>query len=123
MRKCRGPVLPLPKSCRLSPRRARRVNDLIAKHSHVLTGSRGRRDNSWMSEAQAPRKSFIVSAMEGDGSIVETVYCADKVETAFAVARGGNIEIASEWKIGNTTHVPVRASNNLLKHRALLLPS
>jgi len=66
---------------------------------------------------------MIVSAVEEDGSIVETVYCPELAETAFAVARAGEIEILPEWPNGKDTFVPVRPSNNLLKHRALLLPS
>ena len=67
--------------------------------------------------------SLVVSAIEEDGTIVETVYRPEAGETALVVARDGVIETLSEWKVGNTTYVPVRASNNLLKHRALLLPS
>jgi hypothetical protein len=65
---------------------------------------------------------MIVSAIE-DGTVVETVYRSDAGETAFAVMRDGNVEVISEWKSLNEQCVPLRPSNNLLKHRALLLPS
>jgi hypothetical protein len=78
-----------------------------------------------MAERPAPKivPSLIVSAVEDDGTIVETVYRPETGETALVIAQDGAIEIVPEWKIGNAVYVPVRASNNLIKHRALLLPS
>jgi hypothetical protein len=81
--------------------------------------------NSRMRDHRAGKTatSFIVSAIGEDGTIVETVYRPEEGETALVVARDDGIEIVPEWKVANSTYVPVRASNNLLKHKALLLPS
>jgi hypothetical protein len=78
-----------------------------------------------MQERNSPKAqtSLVVSAIEEDGTIIETIYHPGTVETAFVVARDGNIEIVPQWKAGNTVYVPVRPSNNLIKHQALILPS
>jgi hypothetical protein len=70
-----------------------------------------------------PNAQSAVSAIEEGGTLIETVYDPARSKTAFAIARQGVIELASEWKSGTGTFVPVRASNNLLRHRALVLPS
>lgn len=75
-----------------------------------------------MPEREFSKKHFLVSAIE-DGILVETVYDPDAATTAFAVARDGQIEIVPEWKTAQGSFVPVRPSNNLLRHGALLLPS
>ena len=67
-------------------------------------------------------KSLMVSAVEPDGSIVETVYAHGTQQTAFAVARNGTITLTPVWTNQGGTRVPVRPSNNLLRHQALLFP-
>jgi hypothetical protein len=67
-------------------------------------------------------KSLMVSAVEPDGSIVDTVYSQRTEQTAFAVARNGTITLRPVWANQGGTRVPVRPSNNLLRHQALLFP-
>lgn len=69
------------------------------------------------------RPVFVVSAVDANGAMVETLYRPDIVDTVLIVARGETIEVLPSWKFGDTTHVPVRPQNNLIKHGALLLPS
>jgi len=70
-----------------------------------------------------PHRSIVISDILEDGTIIETVYRADAAMTALVVARGDTVAIASEWSNGETLYKPVRATNNLIKHGALLLPS
>ena len=67
-------------------------------------------------------RSVAVSFVSG-ASIVETVYRPRLGRTAFAAKTGELIEIVPRWKVGEVTYVPVRASNNLIHHGALLFPS
>ncbi|MDR3500681.1 MAG: hypothetical protein P4L72_15815 [Parvibaculum sp.] len=76
-----------------------------------------------MSERPSLQPSLLVSAVEDDGTIVETVFRPEAADTALVVARGNEIEIVREVKLRDTLFVPVRASNNLIKHNAVLLPS
>jgi len=62
--------------------------------------------------------SFIAGA-----SVVETVYRPRVVSTAFAAKTGELVEIVPRWKTDHTTYVPIRPSNNLIRHGALLFPS
>lgn len=65
-----------------------------------------------------------VSAVLADGSIVETVYDADAGRTAFAIGRdGGWREEPSFTTNDGQRLVPYAPTNNLLKHRVVLLPS
>ena len=58
-----------------------------------------------------------------DDTVIETVLRHDPAETAFVVAGpGGKIQIAPNVTMAGTTYVPIGAFNNLLKHRALVLP-
>jgi hypothetical protein len=65
----------------------------------------------------------MVSMVMEDGTVVETIYRRETVETAFVVARGGQYEIVPQLRVAKAVAIPVRAGNNLIKHRALLLPS
>src|SRR5579871_137940 len=69
------------------------------------------------------KASVIVSAVCTDGTLVETIYQPEARQTALVLARKGTFEIVSTWKDGETTHVPIRPTNNLIRHNALLLPS
>ena len=57
------------------------------------------------------------------GGLLELIYQPDTRSTAFAVFRGGQLSIESflETDAGERL-VPISASNNLIKHKALLLP-
>lgn len=58
-----------------------------------------------------------------DGRIVELVYIPKERRTLLAVASGENVTYVPTLLIGEgETLVPVRAENNLLRHRAVLLP-
>src|SRR5690242_2557354 len=64
-----------------------------------------------------------VSRVCGD-TIVELVYDARKRKTALIAARGGNWSISEAVDIPTgETLVPYAASNNLIRHRCVLLPS
>lgn len=78
-----------------------------------------------MSDTQASkdRSALIVSAIGEDGTMVETLFRPQAGETALAIARSTGVEVASQWMASGREYVPVRATNNLLKHGALLLPS
>lgn len=69
------------------------------------------------------KPSMIVSALESDGTLVETIFRPDAGETALVVARDGEIDVMARWQRGDHTFVPVSATNNLVRHRALVLPS
>jgi hypothetical protein len=73
-------------------------------------------------ETQKGDRSVIVSAIQ-DGTIVETVYRPETAATALVIARGDTIEIVSEWDSGRAVYTPIRPTNNLIKHQAVLLPS
>jgi hypothetical protein len=78
-----------------------------------------------MTERDASRRpsSVVISAVSADGTIVETVYRPETGKTALVVARGEQIEIVAEWHDADGIHVPVRSSNNLIRHNVLLFPS
>ena len=70
-----------------------------------------------------PRLPVVISKVEADETIVETIYRPDTAETAFAVARLKDIQIVPTWQSGDTTYAPIRPHNNLIKHGAVQLPS
>lgn len=74
-------------------------------------------------QPKQPGASIIVSSIEEDGTIIETLFRPASGDTALVVMNGDKIEIVSKWTTNGRSHVPVRATNNLLKHGALLLPS
>ncbi|MHB8724048.1 MAG: hypothetical protein ACYC9Z_01560 [Casimicrobiaceae bacterium] len=57
------------------------------------------------------------------GGILELIYQPDTRRTAFAIFRGGELSVASSLDTdAGERLVPVPATNNLIKHGALLLP-
>jgi hypothetical protein len=66
--------------------------------------------------------SVVISAIQ-DGTIVETVHRPETNDTALVISRDGSVEVIYEWNTGDAIYVPIRSSNNLIKHHALLLPS
>lgn len=68
-------------------------------------------------------KTTVAVSLVAGASVVETIYRPRSATTAFAAKTGTLIEIVPEWKTGDVTYVPVRPSNNLLRHGALILPS
>lgn len=68
------------------------------------------------------REQVIVSAASPDGTLVDTVL-SEAGETALVVSRQNQITCAESWQHEGVTHRPIRASNNLLRHSAVKLPS
>jgi hypothetical protein len=57
------------------------------------------------------------------GGILELTYQPDTGRTSFAVFRGGQLSVESSLETDAGEHlVPVSGSNNLIKHKAVLLP-
>lgn len=69
------------------------------------------------------KRRLVISSVENDGTIIETVYQPDASATAFAVAWQGKIEIVPEVHSADAISVPIRATNNLIRHSVLVLPS
>lgn len=74
------------------------------------------------------QKSFVhevptVSKVLPDGRIIELVYLPEENKTMLAVYNGGETTFVDSFSLdGSTTLVPVSSRNNLIKHRAVLLP-
>jgi hypothetical protein len=74
-------------------------------------------------EKRLERALPTVSRRLPDGGLLELIYQPDAHRTAFAVFRGGKLSVESSLEAGAGERlVPVPASNNLIKHRAILLP-
>ena len=71
----------------------------------------------------AAGSKVIVSGALPDGTVIETVYSADQSITSLVVSQDQDIHVLPMWEHDGQEFVPVRPENNLLKHRALLLPS
>jgi hypothetical protein len=74
---------------------------------------------------KTPAKNIrAVSAFRiDDGHIADLIFDPVTETTAFAVSKDGRIEILASFKLPNgECLVPISAGNNLLKHRAVLLP-
>src|SRR5258708_39752311 len=66
--------------------------------------------------------SAVSRRLPGGGSL-ELIYQPDTRKTAFAVFRGGEVSIENSLEVDNGERlVPVPATNNLIRHGALLLP-
>jgi hypothetical protein len=71
-----------------------------------------------------PRTVPAVSARLPDGTVVELLYRAQEQKTLFAVAHGGEVREAQHLELPDgRLLVPYSARNNLITHRAILLPS
>ncbi|MDO8603800.1 MAG: hypothetical protein Q7K40_00055, partial [bacterium] len=74
------------------------------------------------------QKSFVhevptVSRVLPDGRIVELVYLSEEKRTRLAVYENGATTLVDSLPVDrDTVLVPVSAKNNLIKHRAVLLP-
>lgn len=69
------------------------------------------------------RASAAVSFALPEGTLVETVYRVAENHTTFCVLEGGNIRYEPTLMVNGRKFVPYSASNNLLKHEVVLLPS
>jgi hypothetical protein len=63
-----------------------------------------------------------VSRRLSGGGLLELIYQPDTRRTAFAVFRGGQLSIETSMEEAGERLIPIPATNNLIKHKALLLP-
>ena len=69
------------------------------------------------------RRNPTVSRRLADGRLVELVYIAEEKRTKLAIFENGEATVVDELQLmTGDTLVPVRASNNLIKHGAVVLP-
>lgn len=73
-------------------------------------------------EGKAPNV-MIASKVERNGALVETVFDNERSETAFVRGNDTGIDRLGYLDQDGVRYVPVKPSNNLLKHRAVLFPS
>ncbi|MEK7538493.1 MAG: hypothetical protein AAB552_01490 [Patescibacteria group bacterium] len=64
-----------------------------------------------------------VSRVFTDGSILELIYESGTPTTQFVLYRDGSITMEASMDAGNEHLVPISPGNNLLKHKAVLLPT
>ncbi len=69
------------------------------------------------------RAEPAVSAVLDDGSLVELLRDPDGGRTSFAVWRDGRVSVQKSFKDGTRRHRPYSATNNILRHKVVLLPS
>jgi hypothetical protein len=80
--------------------------------------------NSGAEEARKERRIPTVSAVLGDGTILETVVDTEAKRTSFLLAKDGEWRSADSVPIDSSVHlVPYSARNSLLAHEVVLLPS
>lgn len=75
-----------------------------------------------MGEPRQPKATKIVSAITAGGTLVETIQHSTDALTAFAVAQGDDISVRPDWLADGVRVVPVSATHNLIKHKAIRLP-
>ena len=76
-----------------------------------------------MEEPKTPSPRIpTVSKVLPDGRIVEMVYLPQEKKTMFAVYQQGHITFEESMDVEGEHLVPISPSNNLLKHRVVLLP-
>lgn len=74
-------------------------------------------------ETKKQASTPIVSAVLDDGTLVETVHDPVADETALLICHGERIERVLDWEHTGVSLRPVRASNNLIRHRAIRFAS
>jgi len=75
-----------------------------------------------MKQPRETKPKPLVSAAYGDGTLIESIQDAPDAATAFAILKASEISIAEGHIHSGVRYVPVRATHNLLKHRAIRLP-
>jgi hypothetical protein len=79
-----------------------------------------------MADEKEKKQGRVIPAVSrrlSGGGLLELIYQPDTRRTAFAVFRGGKVSVESSLEAdAGERLVPVPATNNLIKHRALLLP-
>ncbi len=76
-----------------------------------------------MAQEKEARSELLVSQVFEDGIVVETVYDPKSRATRFARQSADRTEYAASIDRDGVRYVPVKARNDLIKHRALLFPS
>jgi hypothetical protein len=64
-----------------------------------------------------------VSGVFDDGTILETVYRPEDLQTSFVLWRDGRWTYESAFSVGQLRLVPYSPNNNLIKNEVVLLPS
>ncbi|MCG8604620.1 hypothetical protein MJD09_06410 [bacterium] len=64
-----------------------------------------------------------VSAVLPDGSLVEMIYRSDEKRTHLCLFKGGDWRFERYLDVNDTRLIPYAASNNLIAHKVVLLPS
>jgi hypothetical protein len=76
-----------------------------------------------MPEENKQKEITLVSGVFDDGVMVELIYSSEDKKTLFAVRANGEIKYQDGIAIGaNQNFVPVPSSNNLIKHKVVVLP-
>lgn len=65
---------------------------------------------------------FIASRRLPEGGLLELVYQPEAARTMFAVSRGGQLSVEKWIEIDGQRVAPIPATNNLIRHSAILLP-
>lgn len=74
-------------------------------------------------QQDAGKPTTTVSRRSSDGTLVELTYSATDKRTKLAILENGNVQLVDEWKEASGEKlVPIKASNNLIKHNAIVLP-
>lgn len=69
------------------------------------------------------RVAFVASRRLPSGGLLELVYQPDTRSTVFAVSRGGQVSVEQFLDLDTGERlVPIPATNNLIRHRAVVLP-
>lgn len=76
-----------------------------------------------MEPTREPRPEILVSDILHDGSLVETVFDPVRRMTGFVRQSTNGLESLATFDRDGVRFIPVRARNDLVKHRALLFPS
>lgn len=75
-------------------------------------------------EQKGDRTVATVSRRLDDGTLIELVYTPRERRTALAIHAGGKSAVLDSHLLGDgTVLVPIKATNNLVRHRCVLLPS
>jgi hypothetical protein len=73
-------------------------------------------------EVKDKKATRAVSLVLPEGTLAESIQETVDAPTALVIAKDGELRIASDWTHNGIRYVPVSASHNLLKHRAVKLP-
>ncbi|UYN96064.1 MAG: hypothetical protein KIT25_03725 [Enhydrobacter sp.] len=75
-----------------------------------------------MERTNQPKPIKIVSAITRDGMLVETIQNGPEEKTVFAVSHDGSVSVQPDWSDDGIRYVPIAATHNLIRHKAIKLP-